>query len=288
MIIVLGGAGFIGGHLCRYLRQRGRHVLAPPSRELDLTRPREVTEWFSRLATPFDLIHCAVINRTQCQDHASLWRNCQIMQSVLEAMPPSLCRSFVYLSSVDVYGSRPPLPLTENTVPAPDHYYGLAKLTCEGLLRLDPAREFPVAILRLPGVYGVGDGGRSLVGKLILTLVRKQPVTLFGTGEVLRDYLAVDDLAVVIDALLARPRHTVVNVATGESRSLLDIVRIIADTARCGSQVIFQPQERPDADLCYDTTHLREILPEIRLTPLSDGIARYLADLQADSACRRP
>ncbi len=283
MIIVLGRTGFIGGHLCHYFSQTGRQVVAPFSWECNLTKPDRVREWFSRVETPFDLIHCAVINRNQCQDYSSFLQNCQMMQNVLDAMPAALCRSFVYLGSVDVYGSRPTCPITENTVPSPDHYYGLAKLTCERLLRLFPGKAFPAAVLRLPGVYGAQDGGRSLVGKLIRTIVRRQPVTLFGTGGLLRDYVSVDDLALVIDALLARPLATTINVATGQSRSLLDMVKIISEKVGCGPDVIFRPQESPDADLRYDTAQFREVFPAIRLTPLPDGIERYLADLDDNS-----
>lgn len=280
MIVILGHTGFIGGHLCRYFSGRGRRVAGLSSRECDLAKPERVREWFRRLDAPFDLIHSAVINRDQCQGYGSFQSNCQMLQNVLEHIPSALCRSFTYLSSVDVYGRRPPCPITEETLPAPHDYYGLAKLSCEGLLRLAPGPGFPVAVLRLPGVYGVEDGGRSLVGKLARAVCAQQPVTLSGTGGVRRDYVSVGDLALVVETLLERPREIIVNVATGQSLSLLDIVAIIAEKVQCRPEIIFQSQAGRGADLVFDTSRFQESFPTIRLTPLAAGIEGYLADLR--------
>ena len=279
MIVILGHTGFIGGHLYQYFSQAGRQVAGLSSRECDLTQPGRVREWFAQREAPFDLIHCAVINRDRCQGYPSFLSNCQMLQNVLGAIPAGRCRSFVYLSSVDVYGSRPPCPITENTLPAPELYYGLAKLTCEHLLRLFPDKGFPSAVLRLPGVYGAHDDGRSLVGKLIRTVTDQQPVTLSGTGSILRDYVSIDDLALVIEALLSRPLDAVINVATGQSLSLLDIVSIIAEKVQCRPEIIFRPQDGPGADLIFDTSRFREVLPTVRLKPLQVGIEAYVAAL---------
>jgi len=279
MIVVLGHTGFIGGYLCQYFKQAGRQVIGLSSRECDLTKPDRVKEWFPHVETPFDLIHCAVINRDQCQGYSSFQSNCQMLQNVLDGLPPGLCRSFIYLSSVDVYGSRPPCPITEETVPFPESYYGLAKLTCERLLRVFPGKGFPAAVLRLPGVYGVLDGGRSLVGKLVRTVAGRLPVTLCGTGRILRDYVSIDDLALVLEALLSKPQDTTINVATGQSLSLLDIVSIIAEKVQCEPEIIFRPQDGPGADLIFDTTRFREVFPMIRLRSLPEGIEAYVAAL---------
>lgn len=283
MIVILGHSGFIGRHLLGHFSRAGREVIGIASRECDLTQPDRVRRCLAQLEAPFDLIDAAVINRHLCQDYPAFLANCQMLQNVLDSLPAGLCRSFIYLSSVDVYG-RPAGPINEATLPAPAHYYALAKLTCEQLLHLFP-KGFPTAILRLPGVYGVEDGGRSLVGKLVRAAVSRRPLTIAGSGRLRRDYIGVDDLAAVVDALVARPRDLLVNVATGRSLSLLDIVAIIADKAQCRPEIVWQPEDGPPGvDLVFDPANLRQALPTIRLRSLEEGIAGYLAGLAGEEA----
>lgn len=279
-VVILGHSGFIGRSLMRSLTACGRTVIGVSSRECDLTNQEMTREWLARLPGPFDLIHAAVVNRAAGQSYDAFTRNCRMLYIVLDSLAPGQCRSFIYLSSVDVYGAHSPCPLSETTLPCPAHYYALAKLTCEGLLRLFPARDFPAAILRLPGVYGVDDGGASLIGRLIRSLMSGQAVALDGDGGLQRDLVCVDDLTAVVAALLDRPGDLLVNVATGESLSLLDMVAIIAEKAQCRPRIDFRPERVPPANLLFDTTHLSQICPGIRLRRMEEGISSYIAALR--------
>ena len=88
-----------------------------------------------------------------------------------------------------------------------------------------------------------------------------------------------ENLALGVESLLEHPREILLNVATGQSLSLLDIVAIIAEKTECRPEIVFQPHESSGADLAFDTTSFQEALPTVRLTPLAVGVASYLAAL---------
>jgi nucleoside-diphosphate-sugar epimerase len=282
MIVILGHTGFIGAYLLRHLADSGRQVIGLSARECDLSKAGEIRSSLGQLPRPFDLINCAVINRNRCHDYSAFEMNCRMLRNLVEALPPGCCRSFIHLSSVDVYGKHPPLSLNESTPAAPDDFYGLAKFTGEGLLRLGLDKQCQLAILRLPGVYGVADGGNSLVGGLTRKIIAGQPVTLTGRGELRRDCLAIGDLAALVEALLEAPRQLLVNVATGSSYSLLEMVDIIAEVGgvRPEVSVALSDDAEEKGDLLFDVTGLRLHFQEFAPQTLRQGIGEYVAALR--------
>lgn len=280
MIVILGHTGFIGSHLLGHFAQGGWPVLGLASRECDLTRSAAVRQALGNLPEKFDLINCAVINREHAGDYASFAANCRMLQNLAGALA-GRCRSFIQLSSVDVYGLRPPLPLSEAVVPDPADYYALAKFTGEGLLRLGLEAACPLAVLRLPGVYGPADQGRSLVGGLVRKILAGQSVLLSGQGRLRRDCLAVADLAWIVERLLETPRPLLVNVASGDSFSLLELVALIGEIGGVRPEVSLAGDETGErrGDLVYDLGLLRRKFPQFRPRPLRQGIAEYVAAL---------
>ena len=283
MILLFGHNGVIGGSLLRHLAVTGRDVLGVSSEQCDLTSPQAVKRYLSAIEDDFDVINCAVINRHRCQDYNAFADNCRMVQNMLEGMPVGRCRSMIHLSSVDVYGANPPCPITEQTMPHPDSYYALAKYTCERLIRMYPSRSFPVALLRLPGVYGPEDGGKSLIGNFIGKVLRGEGVTLFGSGQVRRDYCALQDLVSLVDSLLETPWDGVVNVVTGKSLSLCEILDRIALTSRCVPDVRLEEVDGDIAsgDLVFHSALLENLWPHCVMRSMEQGIAEYVTAIRS-------
>ncbi len=282
MVVISGHSGFIGGELCRSLAQAGRRVAGFSTAQCDLLDGEAVRACLGALPRPFSLVNCAVLNRSGCQDLAGLERNLRMFANLLAAIPPGACRAFIHLSSVDLYGWEPTSPIREDSPLCPRSYYAMAKLDCEWLLGARANREFPAAILRLPGVYGPGDGGRSVIGKLLRQTLAGEKIVLTNGGTVLRDYLLVDDLIRAIELLLADPRPLVLNLVSGQSRSLRDILALICARTGRSSPLEFVPDSAARAgDLVFDPSRLREYLPGFASTSLAEGIARQARALLA-------
>lgn len=283
-VLILGGGGFIGQALAGRLRLAGHEVLAPTRADCDLLDAASVRRTLDALPPGASLVHCACISRRQEESYPVFLKNIAMVQNVIEAAQPGRLRSLVYLSSTDVYGDGPRLPITEDTPFAPSGYYGTSKLTCEKLLCHQGALDCPVASLRLPGIYGPGDRGRSMLGMFARRIDTGETMTVFGDGATLRDFVLVDDLCRLIEGLVAAPWHGTLNVATGKSTALLDILRGLAQTLGRKLVLDFAPPGPRSRDLVFDTRALCAVAPQIEFTPIARGLALLAEDLRREAA----
>ena len=130
-------------------------------------------------------------------------------------------RPVVYLSSSIVYGDQPPGPIGETARVSPGTVYGVAKLACEGWLRvLGEGRGLPWTVLRLFATYGAGHKPslqQGIVNIMLTQMLRGDRVVVRGSLERRRDLVYVDDAAGAIVAAIDRDaaRGHVINVGTG-------------------------------------------------------------------------
>ncbi len=213
-------------------------------------------------------------------------KNTQMLRNVLTSIGDRNIRSLVFLSAADVYGmEKRESAITEQSSTRPESYYGLSKLACESLLRLDQQRRWPATILRLPGVYGLGDNGRSIVGRLLLALHRGESLTITGSGATKRDYVFVDDVCRVVDVFLKNPVEDTANVATGNSTSINEYIKLIAKSLKVAPTIQHTAADPSrEFDLHFDPAKLRQLLPDIEFTSPADGIAAYAASLTEQDA----
>jgi UDP-glucose 4-epimerase len=112
-------------------------------------------------------------------------------------------KSFVFTSSIAVYGSNPELPMTEETLLHPEDPYGIAKMAIEQDLRV--CKEMfglNYIIFRPHNVYGerqnIGDKYRNVVGIFMNQALQNQPMTIFGDGEQKRAFSYISNVAPII------------------------------------------------------------------------------------------
>jgi UDP-glucose 4-epimerase len=239
LILVTGGAGFIGSAFVRSLVSDGDSVAvlddlssgdpgAIPAGvqlvRLDIADPRTVTS-IAELR-PSSVVHAAAqVSVTHSvadpeRDHAV---NVAGTGHVLDGARAAGCRRFVFLSSGGaVYGEAD--GATEDTPPEPLSPYGRNKLAAE---RLVAESGIPYAIARLANVYGPGqrsdlEGG--VVAIFAAALALGQSVTIFGDGEQSRDFVFVDDVVDGIRRLLRSPRSGTWNIGTGRPTTVHELL----------------------------------------------------------------
>lgn len=279
-VVILGSSGFIGGRLCRWLEGLGRTALGWTSRDCDLTDALTVKQKLAGLPAGAHLVMCATVNRHIEDSYRAMGRNLLMAENLIDGAPRGRIASLTFLSTVDVYGHSPVCPITEATAPRPMNYYGIGKLASEHLLRRPEAIDCPVTVLRLPGVYGPGDRQRSIVGAFLKRIVEEQEIVLYGDGQVMRDYLEVDDVCRIVDGLLADPQNRLLNLAKGGSLPLREVIDCLAAAAgRRPRLAMREVAGNAAGDLVFDNTALRRTVPDIVFTSLEDGARRYLQAL---------
>ncbi|MBI5519254.1 MAG: NAD(P)-dependent oxidoreductase [Desulfovibrio sp.] len=283
-VLVFGAGGFIGSTAVRHLRENGWNPVAYTRQDCDLTDADAVKRVFAQRTAPCRVLLCGCVSRHFEDSFATLVKNIAMVENFVRAVAPGQVLSCVYLSSTDIYGNRPALPITEDTAALPEFYYGASKLANETLLLRAGLVDFPVACLRLPGIYGPTDQGHSMLGMFARRVLRGQELTIFGDGSTLRDFVLVTDLCRVIEALLDRPHHGVLNVATGSSMTLLDIMQLLAKTSGRELNLRHAPPGPRSHDLVFHTGALVAALGgHFSMTPLDEGAKILIASLLAEA-----
>jgi ADP-L-glycero-D-manno-heptose 6-epimerase len=253
MIILTGGAGFIGSNLLSALNAGGTTDVLIVDRRGDNVRnlrdlrfsdfipPEEFAGALSRKALPARIeaiFHQGACADTTCNDGRYMIENNftfskSILQFALSNKVP-----LVYASSAAVYGSSSAFsPSRENERPL--NLYALSKLAFDNHVRIVAAKsDSTVAGLRYFNVYGPRESHKGKMASMVYQLYRQLKASgraqLFkGTdgyadGEQRRDFVFVEDVVRVNLALAAGPvRKGVFNVGTGQPRSFNDVAKTI-------------------------------------------------------------
>ena len=290
--LVLGGGGFVGGHLCARLRADGWDVVAtvrpgaPGGVPVDLADPAALTAAV-RAADPDVAFHLAAgrARATAAQRVETQAVNVGSALHLVEALGEH-CRAVVRLGSSTEYAAVD-RPVDESAPLVPRGFFGATK-AAGSLLLVAAAQERGLrsAVLRAFQVYGPGDHA----GRLVPTVLRAArdgtvlPLTAPGSR---RDWVHVDDVveacvrAAVADDL---PAGTVLNVGTGRQTANEELVAVAerATRRRIRTDVGAHPGRSWDTGswVC-DPSLARALLGWEAAVGLEDGLRRCWDALDA-------
>ncbi len=278
-IVILGSAGFIGSHLERWLKSStGKcEVLGFSRQELDLTD--NLSSLRPLLDQDTAVILCSAKKR-QFGDTLDAWhQNMAIVENVASLVAAQPVRRLFFMSSCAVYGEETnDLAITEATRPNPTSFYGIAKFTAECLLTKMLANS-PTSVVHLrPAiVYGSGDKGNSYGPVSFCSAVQNgQPITLWGDGRELRDFVYIDDFCRIVAILLDHSFAGTVNIVSGQPGSFAQVIEALRSLGR-HPEVGSRPRTKKKADNVYLADLVKSLLPtDFRFTSLTEGISRML------------
>lgn len=259
-ILVAGGAGYIGSHMCRLLAQAGHecHVLDNLStghraavrwgelHEVNLLNAAGLEQCLARIK-PDAVMHFAALSIVpeSVREPAAYYANNVLgTLNLLNAMRVAGVKRLVFSSTAAVYGEPQSVPLDEQHPLRPLNAYGATKLAAERMiadfctaygLRAMALRYFNAA--GAEAADGIGESHHPethLVPNLLKGAVAGQPASIFGTdyptrdGTCVRDYVHVTDLCrahlLALQALETREGFNAVNLGTGSGYTVREIV----------------------------------------------------------------
>jgi nucleoside-diphosphate-sugar epimerase len=247
-VLVTGGAGFIGSHLCEALLARGYTVRVldsliygkrewvPQACEFIEGDIRDAAACNRAAAGTEGVLHCAAMSRSgPSQDQIDVCTQSNITgtQNMLLAARDAGVKRFVYSGSSTYYGSRPP-PHREDDPPDLLNIYGLTKLVGEQYcMMFDKDFGLPCVALRYFNVYGPRQpqtGAYALVLGIFLRRAREGKVLeIHGDGSQRRDFVHVRDVVSAnLKALESNLHREVFNVGSGTSLSVRELANMIS------------------------------------------------------------
>ena len=265
MILVTGGAGYIGSHTVKALKSAGLHpvifdnfstghrsfVKANPAFEGDLRNPRDLDAVFNEYPIEGVLHFAGKALIAESNEKPELYYESNLLGGVnlLNAMKRCGVRHFIFSSTCATYGVPRSVPIREDHPQEPINPYGETKLAFERALRwFHQAHGFEYISLRYFNAAGAdadGDFGEDhdpethLIPLVLDAAAGRRPeAQIFGTdyptpdGTCLRDYIHVSDLArahvVGLQALMAgRIQSQAVNLGTGRGYSVREVINAV-------------------------------------------------------------
>ncbi len=286
-IVVLGSKGFIGSSLLRHLSGNcWFNVLGLDVPELDLTDERQVCSAMPELVKDSIVIVAAAITRDRDNSIAAMIDNIKMVANLSHVLGDYPAGQVIYLSTVDVYGRRNlTLPLNELSNIQPSNYYGISKITREYILRLAcGAAGSPLAILRLPGVYGPNDTHKSPINVFATRAIEGRPIEVRGNGAELRDFLYIEDLCRIAEQVILRGIWGTFNIVTGQSHPIGYILKVIETFCGRPVEVSFKGRQE-DSDLVFEPSAILREIPEFQFIDVEIGLEQTVKYYQEQLSC---
>ena len=304
-VLVTGGAGFLGSHLCAALLERGhevlcvdnfftgrrgnlRHLLGNPCFEVmrhDVTFPLyvEVDEIYNLAcpASPFHYQHDPV-QTTKTAVHGAI---------NMLGLAKRVGARILQASTSEVYGDPQIHPQTEDYVGhvnpiGPRSCYDEGK-RCAETLFFDYLRQhnLPIKVARIFNTYGPNmhpDDGR-VVSNFIMQALNDEPITIYGDGSQTRSFCFVSDLIDGLIKLMDSPEDVTgpINLGNPVELSIRELAEAVIRLTGSKSELVQRPLPQDDPiQRQPDITRARDQLGWAPKVPLEDGLKATIAYFQ--------
>jgi nucleoside-diphosphate-sugar epimerase len=269
-VVIIGAGGFVGGAIGDQLAADKVPMLALTRKELDLLRPQASATLQRLLRADDSVVFVSALAPTR--NNAMLIDNLRMAEAICAALSAQPVAQLVYISSDAVYADDAN-PVTERSCQQPSSLHGAMHLAREIMLRA--TLKLPLAILRPTLIYGAKDPHNGYGPNRFRRLAAKgEAITLFGEGEEKRDHVHVDDVAVMVSAVLRHRSTGTLNIATGRSASFREVAEMIAALSSRSVEIRGTPRQNPITHRHFDITDCLKAFPEFHYISLRDGLAR--------------
>ena len=280
-VLVTGGAGFIGTHLCRYLHEKSHHIIS-----LDTGHTGEVP-WDCITADIRDglqldgidlIVHLAAqisVPRSIDNPDETLSVNVDGTSSIISAAESSGVQKIIFASSAAVYGDSDTIPIPETAPLIPQSPYAVSKIIGEELLKRSQIRT---CALRFFNVYGpsqsINGGYAAVIPAFKNAVSTGKQCTIYGDGTQIRDFIHVSDLVRIIGlAIESDDLPSELNIASGEGTTLLQLIEILSNSNPEMQAPIFDKERAGDIHTSLaDISLLKSTLDIGELITIREGL----------------
>ncbi len=306
-ILVTGGAGFIGSHLCEKLLQSNNKVILldkfQESRhnkikqqnisdikkypnltivDADVNDSPKISKIFKEqnISYVIHLANGASVSESIIDPLKTAKTNIIGSTSLFEKATQFKIKHVVFASSALVYGSKAKLPMSEDDpCISPTSSYAVSLRTIELMAKVyNHLYGIPITGLRLFPVMGPKMRQDLFLPVLISAILKDVPVKIYGNGKTARSYIYIDDIVAGIISSLFHPQdYQIINLGSTKPVSLLEIVAMVEKIMQKKAKLIFKPQRQEEIPhLIPSLEKARKLLKFEPQVKIEEGIKRYI------------
>lgn len=303
-VLVTGGAGFIGSHLCERLLKEGYRVVcldnfdpyyAPSLKRRNIMplldkkgfnlvegdiRNQELAQQVVKQNIEF-IFHCAAQPgvRASIKDPLKTHEvNTTSLLNILRACLNSSVKKIINTSSSSVYGEVQYLPFDESHPTMPISPYAVSKLMAEHYCRVFcEVYGLKIVSLRLFTVYGSRMRPDLAISIFTNRALRNETIEIFGSGDKTRDFTYIDDVVNASMLALEKGDNGVYNIGSGNRVSIRELANMIIGISGSSSKIVYTLSQEGDAE--HTWANIEEAKRELGYNPqvgLSQGLQRYI------------
>ena len=309
--LITGGCGFIGSHIAEEILARDAdaavivydNLRSGYKENVDLTDSRvklvmgdvRDSDALAKVMDGVDYVfhEAALVSVFESVDDPQLNHDINMngTLNVLTAARDAGVKRLMFAASAAAYGDNPEIPKREDMRPEPESPYALAKVGGEYYLSLfAKLYGLETVALRYFNVYGPRQDPSSMysgvISKFTDVLARGDNPTVFGDGGQTRDFVYVKDVARAnwLAAMSDSVGHgEVINIATGQSTSLMDLLETLGPMFDQPFETRFAPVRPGDVrHSLADITRAAQVLDYSPEVSLREGLAALVNSLRSD------
>lgn len=246
-VLVTGGSGFLGKHVCREFVEAGYKVYSASrslcneewqSYSVDITDFHALSSLVGEksISTIVHLAGKPIVSDCDNSPFDAFRINGLGTASVLEAARVNKVRRVVSIETDKVYGFQTEVPTKENAVPNPNSPYELSKVLSTNFAEFYRKQyDMKVVSVRPANLFGPGDFSMSrLIPRALYNLKRGEGIRIYESAlEMKRDFVYVKDAASAIHKLATQsPKHNIYNISANDPMSIADVADRITSSLR--------------------------------------------------------
>ncbi len=303
-VLVLGGAGFIGSNLVERLIDADKKVIVfdrekahwkniePFIDKIEIIKDDfnnfKILEQIFRENKIDTVIHLVSSAIPSTQLDGFIQNNELVFtMKLVDIMIKNKVSKIVYFSSGGaVYGANGEEKNKEDSPTKPITLYGWLKVTLENYIQMcAQIYGLDYIILRVSNPYGKNQnifGKLGLISVVIGKILRGEPMEIWGDGNVVRDYICIDDVSKATLMLIENNKWGgVYNIGSGKGSTVNEILKTLKKITANDCKVIYKKSRTVDISTnILDISKLKNDLPSLRLTSLNEGIKKYWESLK--------
>ena len=297
MILITGGAGFIGSHIADILIQNNYKViiadnLSTGKKEnintkasfynIDIKNYNDLEAVFQNNKIEYIIHLSAQVSVPNSIRNPINDANENIIATlnIIELSKKYNIKKIIVSSSAAVYGIPKKLPIDELHTTIPISYYGLSKLTMEKYLILS---NLNYIICRFSNVYGprqTPHGEAGVVSIFMDNAINNKDLNIFGDGKQTRDFIYVEDIAKIFLFFIEKNiSNEILNISTNNSININELANTIISISKSNIKINYLEKRDGDIDdSILDNKKLLNLI-NINFTTIDEGLKKLLKTL---------